>query len=87
MSGPARIHQAGSRQTLAQALVAILAPALNMVFLSIVPARQRPHLSALAGIFTAVGAILGSVFLSGIDSRFGITGALVALAVPGVIGS
>jgi ABC-type branched-subunit amino acid transport system ATPase component len=72
---------------LSSALVAILAPALNMVFLSIVPARQRPHLSALAGIFTAVGAILGSVFLSGIDSRFGITGALVALAVPGVIGS
>jgi ABC-type branched-subunit amino acid transport system ATPase component len=72
---------------LSAALVSILNPALNMVFLSIVPARQRPHLSALAGIFTAIGAILGSVFLSGIDTRFGIAGALVALAVPGVIGS
>lgn len=72
---------------LSSALVSILNPALNMVFLSIVPARQRPHLSALAGIFTAVGAILGSVFLAGIDARFGIAGALVALAVPGVIGS
>lgn len=72
---------------LGQAFVTILGPSLNIVLLSVVPAPHRPHLSALSGIFTASGAILGVFFLSGIDARFGIGGSLVALLVPGVAGA
>ena len=65
--------------------VQILAyPALNVAVLSVVDARWRPHLAAVSGIFIAMGGILGSLFLSGLARRFGIGGALVGLAVPGL---
>jgi ABC-type branched-subunit amino acid transport system ATPase component/sugar phosphate permease len=70
-----------------ETLIAILAPCINIVMLSIVRARHRPIASALAGIAVAVGAIAGTILLSGIDSRFGLAGAIGSLVVPGVVGA
>jgi ABC-type branched-subunit amino acid transport system ATPase component/MFS family permease len=67
-------------------LLAIITPGLTASLLSIVDARYRPHAAAVIGIFTASGSILGVLFLAGLDRRFGISGAIVALIVPGVIG-
>ncbi|MGW1616742.1 MFS transporter [Streptomyces sp. NPDC002285] len=72
---------------LSSALMSVLTPSLSVGALSIVPAVMRPHLSALAGIFIAIGGISGAVFLGSIESRFGITGAIVVVIVPGVIGA
>ena len=73
---------------LASGLIAILAPALNISFFSVIPARMRPHAAALLGIFGAgIGGLIGAIFLGGIDRRFGIAGALVALAIPGIAGA
>lgn len=67
------------------ALFAILNPMVVATLLSIVPARARPHAAALAGIFQfGVGAFLGLLLLGGIDRRFGVTGALLAITLPGV---
>jgi ABC-type branched-subunit amino acid transport system ATPase component len=46
---------------------------------------MRAHLGALQGIFLAgVGGTAGLLLLGGIDSRFGASGAILSLAVPGV---
>lgn len=66
-------------------LQALLVPMLNVGFLSLVEAAWRPHLSALAGIFVSLGGFLGALFLSGIESRFGLGGSIMALALPGLI--
>jgi ABC-type branched-subunit amino acid transport system ATPase component/MFS family permease len=72
----------------AAALVAILPAAIASTLLSIVPPRMRSHAAALQGIFLGgVGGIIGALFLTGIDRRFGVGGAIVSLAVPGVIGA
>jgi ABC-type branched-subunit amino acid transport system ATPase component len=63
----------------------ITTPGLHAPLLSIVDARFRPHAAAVMGIFAASGSILGVVFLSGIDRRFGVAGSIVALVVPGII--
>ena len=67
-------------------LLAVITPGLTASLLSIVDARYRSHTAAVIGIFTASGSILGVLFLAGLDRRFGISGAIVALVVPGVIG-
>ena len=67
-----------------QGMLAVVTPALSASLLSIVDARFRPHAAAVVGMFTAGGAILGAIFLSGIDKRFGISGSIVALIFPGV---
>ncbi len=73
---------------LTAAMVAVLAPAIDLAILSVVPARMRPHTSALTGIFFGgVGGVSGAVLLSGVDARYGITGSLISLLVPGVIGA
>ena len=73
---------------LAAGMLAIMVPTLSMVMLSIIPASMRPHAAALLGIFLGgVGGLLGALFLSGIDRRFGIAGSLVSLLVPGVLGA
>jgi ABC-type branched-subunit amino acid transport system ATPase component len=70
------------------AIVPLLTPAVFTVLYSVVPSQMRPHAAALAGIFVGgVGGLAGAVFLSGIDRRFGVGGALVALVVPGVLGA
>ena len=74
--------------SLAQALLAMLNPALNAALLAVVPSHMRPHTSALAGIFLGgVGGFFGALFLSGIDRRFGVGGTMVALMVPGAAGA
>ncbi len=65
----------------------VLFPALYGVLLSIVDARWRAHLSAVLGIFTSAGGLFGAFFLGGIEQEFGITGAMVSLIIPGVLGS
>jgi ABC-type branched-subunit amino acid transport system ATPase component len=69
------------------ALNVVLLVGLYGVLLSVVEARWRAHLAALLGMYLSVGGILGSLFLSGIDRRFGIAGAMIALVVPGMTGA
>ena len=72
----------------ASAFLALLLPALNIATLSIVPAYMRPHTAALAGVFLGgVGGTAGAIFLGGIDRRFGVTGTIVSLLVPGLLGA
>jgi ABC-type branched-subunit amino acid transport system ATPase component/predicted MFS family arabinose efflux permease len=71
---------------LAQAFLAVLSPSLSISVLSIIPSRMRPHATALLGIFLASGGLIGAIFLSGIDRRFGVVGSIVSLLVPGVAG-
>lgn len=67
-------------------LFALLQPTLYVTMLSIVPPNMRPHASALAGIFLAgVGGFGGLILLSGVERRFGTGGAIVSLALPGII--
>jgi ABC-type branched-subunit amino acid transport system ATPase component/MFS family permease len=71
---------------IALAMVAVMQPALTIATFAIVPAAMRPHMAALLGIFlAAVGGGGGLLLLGSIDSRFGTAGALVSLAVPGVV--
>jgi ABC-type branched-subunit amino acid transport system ATPase component len=73
---------------LAFACIAVLVPAVNAVLFAVVPSQMRPHAAALVGIFLGgVGGVLGALFLSGIERRFGVGGALVSLLVPGLLGS
>ncbi|MGH2728985.1 MAG: MFS transporter, partial [Actinomycetota bacterium] len=60
-------------------------PLVNVMALSLIPARWRSAFAAMVGISIALGGLLGSFFLSGIERRFGLGGALVALVIPGTI--
>ena len=66
-------------------LQALLVPIFNVSFLALVESPWRPHLSALAGIFISLGGFLGALFLSGIESRFGLGGSIISLAIPGLV--
>jgi ABC-type branched-subunit amino acid transport system ATPase component/MFS family permease len=69
-------------------LLATIGPSFGIAVLSIIPARMRPHASALTGIFLGgVGGLIGAVFLSSIDRRYGVAGSMVSLLVPGVVGA
>ncbi|MFT5223540.1 MAG: ABC-type branched-subunit amino acid transport system ATPase component/MFS family permease [Glaciecola sp.] len=73
---------------LAFACFAVMYPALETALLSVVPAASRSHASALAGIYLAgVGGTIGLVLLGSMDRRFGITGAIASILVPGLITS
>jgi ABC-type branched-subunit amino acid transport system ATPase component/sugar phosphate permease len=63
----------------------LLNPLLGVTTLSVMEAEWRPHLGGLQGIAVASGGVLGSLFLTGIERRFGIGGALVSLMIPGFI--
>ncbi|HAP74750.1 MAG TPA: hypothetical protein DCR14_01545, partial [Acidimicrobiaceae bacterium] len=57
---------------LSTALSTVMGPAVSLAVLSIVPARFRPHLAALAGIYLAgVGGFAGALLLGSLDRRFG----------------
>ena len=72
----------------AEALLSILTPLLAISTLSIIPANMRSHAAALVGIFQGgVGGLVGALFLSGLDRRFGVSGSIVSLLFPGVIGA
>jgi ABC-type branched-subunit amino acid transport system ATPase component/MFS family permease len=68
-------------------MIGPLLPSFYVVMLSVVPSRARPHAQALAAIFTAIGGLVGAVFFAGIDRRYGIVGSMVAVTLPGVLGS
>ena len=71
---------------LATAALAALTPALTTGFLSVVRPQMRPHASALAGIFTVgVGGFAGLLVLSGLDTEWGISGAILGVCIPGVV--
>jgi ABC-type branched-subunit amino acid transport system ATPase component/MFS family permease len=74
--------------TASEVAVVVILPAVGATFLAVMPSEMRPHAAALQGIFAGgVGGVAGAIFLSGIDRRFGIAGSMVALVVPGVLGS
>jgi ABC-type branched-subunit amino acid transport system ATPase component/MFS family permease len=71
---------------IASAGVTVMLPFLNVILMSVVHPHMRAHASALAGIaFAAVGGLGGLLLLGGVDRRYGIGGAMVALAIPGTI--
>jgi ABC-type branched-subunit amino acid transport system ATPase component len=72
---------------LASALIFALLPLLYACLLSIIPSHMRPHAQSLVGVFLAIGGLTGVLFLSGIDRRFGVSGSMVAIAIPGIIGA
>jgi ABC-type branched-subunit amino acid transport system ATPase component len=70
----------------AGSVLGLVGPGLSVAMLSVVPANMRPHLGALVGIFLGgVGGIAGAVLLGGMQSRYGTTGALFSLVVPGLL--
>lgn len=70
------------------ALAAALGPSLVVTMLGVVPAEFRPHLAALAGMYSAgIGGFAGALLLGTVDRRFGTAGALVAIVVPGLLGA
>ena len=71
--------------TVGSAGIAMLAPSLGALQMGLVPAEMRPHAIALGGLSAGFGGLTGSIYLSGIDRRFGVAGAIVALAIPGLI--
>jgi ABC-type branched-subunit amino acid transport system ATPase component/sugar phosphate permease len=68
-----------------QSLVAVLTPGLTATLLSVMDARFRPHAAAVTGMFAAGGSIVGVIFLSGLDKRLGLQGAIASLMLPGCI--
>ncbi|HVU61283.1 MAG TPA: MFS transporter [Mycobacteriales bacterium] len=62
-------------------------PGLNAIVLSIVDARYRPHAAAMIGISLGFGAILGVLLLNSVYEEYGSTGTMIALLVPGTLGS
>ena len=70
------------------ALAAALGPSLVVTMLGVVPAEFRPHLAALAGMYSAgIGGFAGALLLGTVDRRFGTAGALVAIVIPGLMGA
>jgi ABC-type branched-subunit amino acid transport system ATPase component/predicted MFS family arabinose efflux permease len=65
--------------------IAVLTPALGVSLLSIVPSNMRAHAQSLAQIFAAIGGTAGALLLSGIQTQYGIAGAMISIAIPGVI--
>jgi ABC-type branched-subunit amino acid transport system ATPase component/sugar phosphate permease len=68
-----------------QAFIAVLTPGLTAAFMSVLDARYRPHAAAVLGMFAAGGSIIGVIFLSGLDRRLGLSGALASLMLPGIV--
>jgi ABC-type branched-subunit amino acid transport system ATPase component/sugar phosphate permease len=72
----------------ASMLIATIGPALGIAILSVVPSNMRPHVAAIQGIvIVGVGGIAGAILLGGVQNRYGTTGAIVSVAIPGVLGA
>ena len=68
------------------ACFAVTFPALETALLSVVAPKLRPHAAALSGIaLAAVGGFGGLVLLGSIDRRFGISGAIASVVLPGLL--
>ena len=71
---------------LSGALPQAFAPAFSTTMMNMIPSRLRSHFVALVLIMgTAVGGVLGALLLNGLNERFGLTGALLLIYIPGVI--
>ena len=63
-----------------------VAPVLILCLLSVVPARLRPFALAFQAMaFVLIGGLGGLLFLGGMIDRFGDFGALLTLALPGLV--
>jgi len=71
---------------IAGACLGLILPLLNISLLSIIPAHMRPHAQGLVGIFTAVGGLAGALLLGGIQTQYGVAGAMISIAIPGIFG-
>ncbi len=63
---------------------AVFAPQLFVIGLSLVESHWRAAFAALVGLAIAAGGFLGALFLGGLERRFGVGGALVGVAIPGI---
>ena len=72
---------------LAGAVIVLLQPLLGISLLSIIPAHMRPHAQALVGIFVAIGGLVGALLLGSIQTQYGVTGTMIAVAIPGILGA
>ena len=73
---------------IANVMFGLMGPGLSIVTMSVVPARMRPHAAALQFMFLGgVGGIAGAALLGGVQGRYGTTGALVSIAIPGILGA
>lgn len=71
---------------LAHAIPNAISPAISVTVMNIIPGRMRSHLIALLQISTlAIGGSAGTLLLSGLDRRIGLTGALLAMNVPAAL--
>jgi len=65
---------------------AMLAPGMLVGIGAVIPAQARSHVIALQGIATfGVGSLVGVLFLGGLQDRYGVGAAIVALAAPGLL--
>ena len=72
---------------LSGASIALLQPLLYTALMAIIPANMRPHAVGMVGIFQAIGGLAGALLLGGIQNQYGVTGTMVAIAIPGVLGA
>ena len=72
--------------SLAGALPQAFAPAFSTTLMNSIPSKLRSHFVALVLIMGAgVGGVLGALLSSGLNDRFGLTGTLLLMYIPGVI--
>jgi ABC-type branched-subunit amino acid transport system ATPase component len=71
---------------IAGASVSLLVPLLFTAVMSIVPANMRPHAIGMVTLFQSLGGLAGALLLGGIQQQYGITGAMISIAIPGVLG-
>jgi ABC-type branched-subunit amino acid transport system ATPase component/predicted MFS family arabinose efflux permease len=73
---------------LARGCFAMMTPGMTVVLGAVIPAQARSHAVALQGIATfGVGSLVGVLFLGGLQDRYGVGVAIVALAAPGLLAS
>ena len=72
---------------LANGLIAAIGPAISIAILSVIPSGMRAHAAAVVGIAVAIGGFGGALLLGSVDAQYGITGTMISLVVPGVIGA
>ena len=67
-------------------VVAAVTPGFYVGSLSVIPPPMRVHASALAGMYqNAIGGLVGSLLLGSVDREYGVTGALIAISIPGIL--
>lgn len=65
----------------------LIGPAATLGGIAIIPAHLRHYSGAIYAAFSVAGYALGGVILSGVGQQFGLTAALLAVAVPSLVGA